>query len=261
MAAARRRIQLEPLEEVGYRTLMTLQLESGDRGGAVSTYHHCAAVLERELGVAPAAETRRAVDALIGRPASPAGARPATAHRTGPARAPLVGRAGPLRRLEAQWAATVREQRARVVVVRGLAGVGKTRLVAELAGRVRAGRGVVADAQCFDTSGRLVLAPVAEWLRTPDLRAASRSLDTVWRDEVGRLAPDVLDGPGPVPVPATGDRAKVDAWQRHRFFEGLARAFLAVGGRCCWCSTTCSGATRRRWRGCRSCLGSAATRR
>ena len=225
VAAARRRIQLEPLEEVGYRTLMTLQVESGDRGGAVSTYHHCAAVLERELGVAPAAETRRAVDALIGRPPAPAGAR-----RTGPARAPLVGRAGPLRRLEGQWAATVREGRARVVVVRGLAGVGKTRLVAELAGRVRAGRGLVADARCFDTSGRLVLAPVAEWLRTPELRAASRSLEAVWRDEVGRLAPDLLDGPGPVPapVPATGDRAKVDAWQRHRFFEGLARAFLAV---------------------------------
>ncbi len=218
VAAARRRIVLQPLEEVGYRTLMTLQVEAGDRGGAVSTYHHCAAVLERELGVAPAAETRRAVDALIGRPHAPAG----------PARAPLVGRAGPLRRLEAQWAATVREGRARVVVVRGLAGVGKTRLVAELAGRVRRGRGVVADAQCFDTSGRLVLAPVAEWLRTPDLRAASRSLEAVWRDEVGRLAPDVLDGPGPAPAPATGDRAKVDAWQRHRFFEGLARAFLAV---------------------------------
>src|SRR5262249_14463732 len=46
---ARRRIQLEPLEEVGYRTLMQLQAELGDRAGAVSTYHHCASLLEREL--------------------------------------------------------------------------------------------------------------------------------------------------------------------------------------------------------------------
>ena len=57
--AARRRIQLQPLEEVGYRTLMQLQADLGDRAGAVSTYHHCASVLERELGVVPDAATRR----------------------------------------------------------------------------------------------------------------------------------------------------------------------------------------------------------
>ena len=51
--AARRRIQLEPLEESGYRTLMQLQSELGDRAGAVSTYHRCASVLERELGMIP----------------------------------------------------------------------------------------------------------------------------------------------------------------------------------------------------------------
>src|SRR5262249_16033381 len=42
--------------------------------------------------------------------------------------------------------------------------------------------------------------------------------------EVARLVPDGDQGarePGP--------RAMVDAWQRHRFFEGLARALLAVG--------------------------------
>lgn len=37
--AARRRIQLQPLEEVGYRSLMQLQADLGDRAGAVSTYH------------------------------------------------------------------------------------------------------------------------------------------------------------------------------------------------------------------------------
>ena len=58
--AARRRVQLQPLEEVGYRTLMELQRDLGDRAGAVSTYHHCASVLERELGVAPDPATRKA---------------------------------------------------------------------------------------------------------------------------------------------------------------------------------------------------------
>ncbi len=63
--AARRRVQLAPLEEVGYRTLMQLQADLGDRAGAVSTYHHCSSVLERELGVVPDAATRRAFERLM----------------------------------------------------------------------------------------------------------------------------------------------------------------------------------------------------
>src|SRR6516162_9949241 len=46
--AARRRIRLRPLEEGGYRTLMQLQADLGDRAGAVSTFHHCASVLDRK---------------------------------------------------------------------------------------------------------------------------------------------------------------------------------------------------------------------
>ncbi len=63
--AARRRVQLQPLEEVGYRTLMELQADMGDRAGAVSTYHHCASVLERELGVAPDPATGQAFQRLM----------------------------------------------------------------------------------------------------------------------------------------------------------------------------------------------------
>ena len=62
---ARRRVQLQPLEEVGYRTLMQVQADLGDRAGAVSTYHRCASVLERELGVVPDPSTRRAFQRLM----------------------------------------------------------------------------------------------------------------------------------------------------------------------------------------------------
>src|SRR6266571_5383457 len=73
-AAARRRTQLEPLEEVGYRTLMRLQADLGDRAGALSTYHHCASVLERELGVVPDPATRQALQDLMAH-VDPAGAK------------------------------------------------------------------------------------------------------------------------------------------------------------------------------------------
>src|SRR5207247_5795264 len=83
---ARRRISLQPLEEVGYRTLMRWQADLGDRAGAVSTYHHCASVLERELGVVPDPATRRACQRLMAR-AAWGGGRP-------PAVDPAAGRRG-----------------------------------------------------------------------------------------------------------------------------------------------------------------------
>ena len=80
------------------------------------------------------------------------------------------------------------------------------------------------SSQCFGTSGRLALAPVADWLRSPAVQSAAATLDPAWRAEVGRLVPkEGHEERG------AGLRSMADAWQRHRFFEGLARALIAVG--------------------------------
>jgi DNA-binding SARP family transcriptional activator/tetratricopeptide (TPR) repeat protein len=225
--AARRRIQLRPLEEVGYRALMELQADLGDRADAVSTYHHCASILERELGVVPDQATRKALQRLLTprqreQALSPRN-EPATGRSGFPA-AELVGRSRELALLQTRWR-TACAGRPGIVLVRGSAGVGKTRLLAEAAKAARRHGAVVASTQCFGTSGRLALAPVADWLRNPAVQAAAMTLAPVWRAEVDRLMPSGK-GPG---EPRAGPRATVDAWQRHRFFEGLARALTGVG--------------------------------
>ncbi len=223
---ARRRIQLQPLEEVGYRTLMQLQADLGDRAGAVSTYHRCASVLERELGVAPDPATQQAFQRLMAhadpRDARPPAAGPA-APRPGLAAAQLVGRSRELGLLQDLWRAAV-AGRPGLALVRGGAGVGKTRLVTEIAEQARLQGAVVAGSQCFGTSGRLALAPVADWMRNPAVQSATATLDEAWRTEVDRLVPSGGRGEH-----KAGPRAMADAWQSHRFFEGLARALLAVG--------------------------------
>ena len=224
--AARRRIQLQPLEEAGYRTLMLLQADLGDRAGAVSTYHHCASVLERELGVVPGPATQQALQRLMAH-VDPAVTRPPA---TGPAvgrsgfvAAQFVGRSAELGMLQELWRAAA-AGRPSFALVCGSAGVGKTRLVAEVAALARLQGAVVASAQCFGTSGRLALAPVADWVRNPAVQSATATLDPAWRAEVDRLVPSGGRGQR-----GAGSRAMADAWQRHRFFEGLARALLAVG--------------------------------
>ncbi|TDD84036.1 ATP-binding protein [Actinomadura rubrisoli] len=221
--AARRRIRLEPLEEVGYRVLMELQADLGDRAGAVSTYHHCASVLERELGVVPDPATRQVFQRLMVQPEGPAGVgAPSAVGRPGLVEARLVGRSRELGRLEELWR-TVTAGRPGFALVRGGAGVGKTRLVSEIAQAARRQGAVVASSQCFGSSGRLALAPVADWVRDPAVQSVAATLEEAWRAEVDRLVPAAGHGQR-----GSGTRAMVDAWQRHRFFEGLARALIAV---------------------------------
>jgi AAA ATPase domain/FAD binding domain len=121
------------------------------------------------------------------------------------------------------WQAAAAGRRG-VVLVAGGAGVGKTRLVTEAAELARRQGAVVVSTQCFAAPGRLALAPVADWLRDPVVRAAAATLDSAWRAEVARLLPDQGTAAGHDPRPDT----IADAWQRHRFFEGLARALIAV---------------------------------
>src|SRR5580704_8240757 len=235
--AVRRRIQLQPLEEAGYRTLMLLQADLGDRAGAVSTYHHCASVLERELGVIPDPATRQAFQRLLADAdpanadlanADPANAGPADlgqpdVPRSGLAAARLVGRRRELGQLQDLWR-TATAGHPGLVLVSGGAGVGKSRLVAEIAELARQHGAVVASSQCFGTSGRLALAPVADWLRNAAVQAATASLDPAWRAEVSRLVPAAGRAER-----AAGSRSMADAWQGHRFFEGLARSLMVVG--------------------------------
>jgi DNA-binding SARP family transcriptional activator len=222
LEAARRRIRLQPLEEVGYRVLIELQADQGDRAGAISTYHRCASLLERELGVRPSSATRAALQRVVAEqvPLALQADRPGT-ERPGPAKAELVGRARELELLREVWR-TAGRGRPSLAVVRGGAGVGKTRLIEDVADTARQDGGLVAGSQCFGTSGRLALAPVADWLRSPAVQSGTAALEPVWREEVQRLVPSPNARGDPAPVGA-------DVWPGHRFFEGLARALVGAG--------------------------------
>jgi DNA-binding SARP family transcriptional activator/tetratricopeptide (TPR) repeat protein len=221
---ARRRIDLEPLEEVGYRMLLQLQALAGDRAAALQTYHRCTSVLERELGVAPGPATAAEYERLAGdEPDGRTAGAPARAAKV-PAASPvrLVGRERELELLQRRWQEAERGL-AGFAVITGESGIGKSRLLDEFCSVIQRGGFDALRARCFAARGRLALAPVSEWLRSPALRAATSRLDPVWAREVDRLVPPEGARPAARPSPMA------DAWQRHRFFEGLARAVLSLG--------------------------------
>jgi DNA-binding SARP family transcriptional activator/tetratricopeptide (TPR) repeat protein len=230
---ARRRVQLEPLEEAGYRTLMELQIEAGDRAAAISTFHRCSELLERELECSPDPSTSAIVERLVRRHESAASSElPEIPRRRGVAPVPLVGRDGELASLIRLWRRADAGD-ANVAVVAGEPGVGKTRLVEELAAFVTEEGAVTASARCFGHSGRPALEPVAQWLRSPAIHSAAMTLEASAREEVDRLVPRGNRGGRGARSPRPGDpdagQPEADGWARLRFFDGLSRAMLATG--------------------------------
>jgi DNA-binding SARP family transcriptional activator len=64
IAHLKRRLALDPLHEPAHRELMRLFAKTGDRSAALRQYHECVRLLDGELGVGPAAETRALRDAI-----------------------------------------------------------------------------------------------------------------------------------------------------------------------------------------------------
>lgn len=223
MAALGKLLTVDPFNESAHRALIQLHADSGDRAGAISAYHRLATLLERELGVAPASATTALVTQLLGDTGrlGTLTARDALDM----AEPDLVGRTAELSTLLASWH-SASAGHAHVLAVHGGAGVGKSRLVSELVRRARGEGTVVGRSVCFDTGGRLSLAPVADWLRHTELIAARGRLGTEWSAEVDRLVPADTQSAAPLQR-SPGTTRTEDVWQRHRFFEAVARALLA----------------------------------
>ncbi|HSK57727.1 MAG TPA: AAA family ATPase, partial [Actinomycetospora sp.] len=195
---SRRRCALTPLDEPAHAALLGRLAATGRRADALVVARELVARLRDELGVAPDPATRAAIARLRG-PAGPE----APAH--GPGLRPLFGRRAEMATLAASWSAA-RAGQGRVVLVTGEGGLGKTRLVTELAGRADNVGARVAVGAGIDVGGE---APLALWqeLARQLARIVPTPPDTAgWPAELGRLAPDLaraLERPAvPAPVAA-----------------------------------------------------------
>ena len=143
-AAAQRALALDPLSESAARALLLSRALCGDRAGALAVYDAFAARLRDAAGAEPAETTRQLAEQVRReRVWRSSGQRvPGAPSR----RAPLEGRTRELAAL-LEYAATARTGRATVVLVNGPPGVGRTRLIEELALRARLDGAAVVQAR------------------------------------------------------------------------------------------------------------------
>ncbi|HKW92497.1 MAG TPA: AAA family ATPase [Methylomirabilota bacterium] len=232
---ATRLLTMDPLQEAAHRSLMRLYARQGRRAAALRQYQVCVEVLRRELGVDPEPETQRAYQELLTPRAHAAKTAPADVptrraplalrRSTGPADLPgsdppLIGREPELDRLR-QVLRAAGQGRGHVAVISGEAGIGKTRLLGELARDARRTSRVLLG-RCYESQQILPFSPWVEALRTAQLTAQSpalQGLERVWRGEVGRLLPELSD-------------AAVAAMAEHqdylRLFEAVGRLLARV---------------------------------
>ena len=139
----------------------------------------------------------------------------------------FVGREGELSRLLGALGGD-----ARLVLVVGDAGAGKTRFVTEGMARAAAAGMVMVRGECLPLAGTLPLLPVKDALGELGrleggglLAAVLDAAPGYVREEVGRLLPG-MDADG-----GTGPASRDVEWSRQRLFAGAAELLAAVAGR------------------------------
>ena len=218
---ANRLLHADPLREESYQQVMRLYALVGDRAAALHTYHTCVSTLRRELNVEPDAATQELYARMLNA-ANFLPTREPTAALT--RRQALVGREVEWQYLLASWQAAS-QGTARVVVIAGEAGIGKTRLAEELYNFVGQQGFLAVRTRAYAVTGDLAYAPVTELLCSKALGELWRRLDMVWLTELSRLLPELLIERPQLhrPEPLS------ESWQRTRLFEALARAGVLVG--------------------------------
>jgi predicted ATPase len=206
--AAIRLLAFEPFAEDVHRTLMRLYADSGRRSAALRQYEECVEILSRELGSEPEAKTRELYRSLVPDRIRPTSIAPPTdRHRrstphtdnlqhtfTSIAQAPLVGRTVDIEWLDAVRESALKGQSQQLLII-GEAGIGKSRLVEELAVRTRRHRGDVLLGRGREGESVLPFAPWVEALRPILSEDLVESLPLAIRRDLGRLFSEIDDAP------------------------------------------------------------------
>lgn len=251
IAWTRRRVALDPLAEEAQRALILRLSRSGDRAGALAGYARLRQRLRRELGMSPTQETRELVgrlrdDQAVAEPAPPAEPRCALP-RAGPpvegwapgapfplparlrrrAQAAFVGRERELSALAAVWSGVCDRQGARVALIVGEAGIGKSRLAQELALHVHGQDAVVLHGSANED----LLVPYQHFVEALGhylAVAAPSELEHRIEPRAAALAPIAPSFPRPAGTrPQEGGRAEN---RRYRLFESTASLVDELSG-------------------------------
>ena len=224
--AAAELVREAPLREAGHRLLMEALAARGEVAEALAAYEALRVLLRDELGTAPGEAARALHERLLAGDATPAPAPPPRPAAPQPDRLPdrlaqslassWVGRHAALRRLR-ERAERAAAGQAGLVLVSGEGGIGKTRIVAELAQRMTGFE--VLYGRC-DEEELFPFGPWIDMLRPRLARMPQPELAELVRGapELARLLPEIRERlPDLADLPSRGEPAT----QRRQMFGAV----------------------------------------
>ena len=215
----------DPWREDVVRQLMSLHYESGNAAGALATYKRFSLELRAEMNVEPMLETailRESIAANAPLPGDPARHEPARKRRDDPEIFPFVGRSEECADLRDAWLRAARGQGG-FALVSGEAGIGKSRLVAEVARYVeREGGRTLRGATTHPEQTPYQC--LTEALRSSLPLLTATDIAPIWLAVLTKLLPELLCRRTDLPILSALDPDR----EQLRLFESLARAFVAI---------------------------------
>lgn len=195
IACAKRVLSSDPWREDALRALVAVRYEAGDAAGALAEYDRFTKRLRDELAIAPMPETVAIRQMILRQEAVPGTVGMSTAIADESRRTvsilPFVGRTKELSFLRNAWGRAARGS-AGLVVVAGEAGVGKTRLTAELARTVQAEGGRVFVGTTASPES-MPYQPIVEALRAGLPLLLTRQISPERRTVLSPLLPELRD--------------------------------------------------------------------
>ena len=219
LAYARARLLVDPFAEPAHIAVIELLSALGRVRDALQQYESCRRMLEGQLGARPSAALERARAAVSGSRQAPDDIRsPAASAEPVPAARPLFGRGVERDQIRERVAAAAAGRSRDVLWITGEPGIGKTRLLEEVASQVRAAKGIVLAGRAYEAE---MVRPYGAWidaLRSTELTLTEPSI----RTDLAPLLPE-LGGDG-----SGGDRTRLfDAVVR--LLEDLTKDTRPVG--------------------------------
>lgn len=237
--SAARWIASDALNEVAYRSKMRAHFAAGERGQALETYELCRSVLAAELGIQPEPDTAALAD-RIRQQAPPAFPK---AHLTTPqpprleTSAAFLGSLFVGRDREVQTLVEHYERAAlgqpQLVVLRGEAGIGKTRLARKFLDWASQNGAELLQGGAFESGIHLPFQPLVDAIRLRLVQEFSPLdlLEDAWIPSLSRLLPELRQHlSNSLPAPKEPAHHEMEARQAE-VFEPLTQFMISLAGR------------------------------
>lgn len=222
----RQLIKVDPWQEKSQRQLMTLLVLTGQRKAAVGHYQAFVQTLEKEIGVEPEPETIALIERIrTGHLAQPNAIVESKHVDNRESLVPFIGHRNEYIELTKLWEQGTKNESG-LVLVRGVAGVGKTRIVEELGRYVKLRGGAVLHGRCYEFSGSLPYHAIAMAIKPQidNIKAGRFKLQDSCLNELGQLLPELRSEDFESP-PHLIARQETD---RYRLFEAIVHLIEAM---------------------------------